>query len=156
MGGQENRARGGLHKRVALHRATRLKAELMPETVRAYEERRQRAWPEYGQHARRGSGDRREELYPEMPGFDERVLTGALGWLNPEAAQSPEERARCLAIMRALLQLTFDRIPKVDDAEKAKSKACPLDSMIGFSASSPRDTASDVRRESRAFLEGDP
>jgi hypothetical protein len=95
------------------------------ETVRAYEERRQRAWPEYGQHARRGSGDRREELYPEMPGFDERVLTGALSWLNPEAAQSPQERARCLALMQALLQLTFDRIPRVDDAEKAEIKGLP-------------------------------
>jgi len=95
------------------------------DTRAAYEERRKRRWPEYGQHVRREPGDRREELHPEMPGFDERVLTGALSWLNPQVPQSPEERARCLVLMRALLQLTFDRIPKVDDPEKAEIKGLP-------------------------------
>lgn len=95
------------------------------ETRAAYEERRKRRCPEYAERVRRGPSDRREKLHPEMPGFDERVLTGALSWLNPDAQRSPEERVQCLALLRALLQLTFNRIPKVDDLEQAEIEGLP-------------------------------
>jgi hypothetical protein len=47
-------------------------------------------------------GREREKLYPERLGFDERVLTNALAWLNPGQVQTADERARCLALIRAL------------------------------------------------------
>jgi hypothetical protein len=95
------------------------------ETIKAYEERRKRAWPEYEHCARRGDGDVREQLYPEMLGFDERILTGAFSWLNPYAARSHEERLRWLTLMRALLELTFDTIPKIDDPRNAEIEGLP-------------------------------
>jgi hypothetical protein len=100
------------------------------DTIAAYEERWIRARPDYEPRGRRrprhaSFGGSREELYPERHGFDERVLGSALAWLAPRAAGTPEERTRWLSLMRALLQLTLDGLPRLDDPQHQEIHGLP-------------------------------
>lgn len=72
-------------------------------------------------------GREREKLYPERLGFDERALTNALAWLDPGQARSAAERARCLALIHALLQVSLETVPLLDDPRNQEIDGLPTD-----------------------------
>ncbi|MHB1530427.1 MAG: hypothetical protein ACYCXT_13605 [Acidiferrobacteraceae bacterium] len=72
-------------------------------------------------------GGEREKLSPERLGFDERVLTNGLAWLDPGQAQSADERARCLALIHALLQASLGTVPVLDDPRNQEIEGLPSD-----------------------------
>lgn len=102
------------------------------ETRTAYDALYEKRHPEFQSrrsNARRTStfGGSREELYPDRLGLDERVLTAALAWLNPNHAQAPEERTRWLTLIHALLELVVQAVPVVDDPDNQEIKGLPSD-----------------------------
>jgi len=72
-------------------------------------------------------GREREKLYPERLGFDERALTNALAWLDPGQSQSADERARCLSLIHALLQVSLETVPVLDDPRNQEIEGLPTD-----------------------------
>jgi hypothetical protein len=72
-------------------------------------------------------GRDREKLYPERLGFDERVLTNGLAWLDPGSAQSADERARWLALIHALLQVSLGTVPVAHDPRNEEIEGLPSD-----------------------------
>lgn len=72
-------------------------------------------------------GRNREKLHPERLGFDERVLTNGLAWLDPGSAESPNERSRCLALIHALLEVSLATVPVVHDPRYQDIEGLPSD-----------------------------
>ena len=102
------------------------------ETLASYEALQRKTYPEFQARGRRGSrtstlGGSREEIYPEILGLDERVLTAALAWLDPNAAQSSDERTCWLSLTRALLQLTLETVPMLDDPDHQEIRGMPTE-----------------------------
>jgi hypothetical protein len=109
----------------------RLNAETLAKYNSLYEKRH----PEFrarakskGRDSSGGSfGREREKLYPERLGFDERALTNALAWLDLSPAQSADERARCLALIHALLHVSLGTVPALDDPRNQEIEGLPSD-----------------------------
>jgi hypothetical protein len=100
------------------------------DTLAAYESLQRKIYPEFQVRSRRGSstsilGGSREEIYPEMFALDDHVLAEALAWLDPNAAQSSDERARWLTLIRALLQLTLETVPVLEDPDHQEIRGLP-------------------------------
>jgi hypothetical protein len=106
-----------------------LNAETLANFNALYEKRHPEFRPRTKPKGRESTGylfrREREKLYPERLGFDERVLANALAWLDPGQAQSAAERARCLALIRASLQVSLETVPVLDDPRNQEIDGLP-------------------------------
>jgi len=109
--------------------------QLNAETLASYNALYEKRHPEFQPRTRpkkHGSttglfGGEREKLYPERLGFDERALTNILAWLDPGQAQSADERARCLALIHALLHVSLGTVPVLNDPQNQEIEGLPSD-----------------------------
>jgi hypothetical protein len=116
---------------VDLPNLKQLNAETLANYNILYEKRhpefRPRTKPKGRESTGESFGREREKLYAERLGFDERALTNALAWLDPGQAQSAAERARYLALIRALLQVSLETVPVLDDPRNQELDGLPTD-----------------------------
>jgi hypothetical protein len=68
---------------------------------------------------------RREGLHITHPGIDLQIIVSSHTWLDLKTANSPEERAKRLSIIRELLDLSLSAIPKIEDSDLQEIEGSP-------------------------------
>jgi hypothetical protein len=102
---------------------------LSKETSEAFEELQKKRNPDFyrprAARPRSGKSESHEKLYPERMGLNWGVIMPALGWLDPGAAATADERTRLLHAFHSLLQLTLSLLPELDDPEHQEIEGVP-------------------------------
>jgi hypothetical protein len=66
-------------------------------------------------------------LYPERLGLDSYAIKAAFGWLNLDAAQTPEERGDWIDLIREFFSVLLQSVPVVEDVTKQEIDGLPSD-----------------------------